>query len=408
MIKRHKRDMTGIITRCYTYRLYPTNTQATALDEMSNAMRRLWNDGVMACREWYAQTGKSPSVYFMLRPWFTAKRNAHEYGLHKYPGKCSQEVARRLQKAYNAFWQKLRQGAHPSCAGEPRFRRYGDTYGIDCPYNGGAGLIERDGRTYLRWMGIGEVRVNKHRDLPLTATPKYLVVSCLNGKWYLSVQFEVSHVAPRHTGPVVGIDLGILTEDGKRRLLTLSTGERVHAPTWWYDQRQRARVMERRIARRAWQSHVKAGRGKLYSQNWKDAKASFANLRAQERERRKDFLHNLSHALTKQYSLIAVEDITPQFMLKNKHLAKSAADAGWSSFLAMLAYKAQTTGTRLVRVNPAYTSQTCSNCGALVEKKLSDRVHICDSCGLEMDRDENAARNILAAALSQLNQDTTA
>jgi len=112
------------------------------------------------------------------------------------------------------------------------------------------------------------------------------------------------------------------------------------------------------------------------------------------------FGHKITRQLVDTYRLIALEDLTLNFMTANHHLALSTYDAGLSEFQQLLAYKAESAGTRIVTVNPAYTSQVCSECGAIAPKDLRIRVHVCPDCGLTLDRDVNAARNILMLAVN--------
>jgi putative transposase len=112
------------------------------------------------------------------------------------------------------------------------------------------------------------------------------------------------------------------------------------------------------------------------------------------RRQRADFHHKTALALVRENDTIYHENLQPANMVKNHHLAKSISDAGWGAFLTVLAYKAAWAGRRIIAVNPAYTSQTCSGCGALVYKGLSVRWHSCPDCGISLHRDHNAAKNI--------------
>ena len=100
--------------------------------------------------------------------------------------------------------------------------------------------------------------------------------------------------------------------------------------------------------------------------------------------------------------IVSIKTSNLKFMNRNKHLSLSSHDAGLGLFTQLLAYKVEETGCQLVAVNPAYTSQVCSNCESIVEKSLSVRVHRCPDCGLELDRDVNAARNVLLKAFKTL------
>ena len=123
------------------------------------------------------------------------------------------------------------------------------------------------------------------------------------------------------------------------------------------------------------------------------------NGRRGARWRRENFIRQQVVTLVKRYGLIAVEALVVRNLIKNPHLAKSIADAAWSSFFAQLLSKAEEAGRVVVRVHPAYTSQTCSSCGHRHEMPLSVRVYECPSCGLVIDRDHNGSRNILDQAL---------
>jgi putative transposase len=118
--------------------------------------------------------------------------------------------------------------------------------------------------------------------------------------------------------------------------------------------------------------------------------------------RRSDFAHQHSRRLVNTFDLIVVEDLSVNRMMHHHCLAKSIADAAWTPFAPLLAHKAAWAGRRFVAVNSAYTSQDCSQCGHRQELSLSDRVYQCPCCGLVLDRDLNAARNILRLALEEL------
>jgi putative transposase len=112
--------------------------------------------------------------------------------------------------------------------------------------------------------------------------------------------------------------------------------------------------------------------------------------------RRSDFAHQHSRRIVNQFDVIAVEDLSVNRMMHNHCLAKSIADAAWTQFATYLSHKAAWAGRSYVAVNPAYTSQDCSGCGHRQKLSLADRIYTCPCCGLVLNRDLNAARNILA------------
>ncbi|MDD4579192.1 MAG: transposase [Methanothrix sp.] len=118
---------------------------------------------------------------------------------------------------------------------------------------------------------------------------------------------------------------------------------------------------------------------------------------------RDNFAHQLSHQIVNDYGTICMEDGFSKDLIENKPwIAKSVLDASWNRFRTYLSYKAESAGRLFVLVNPAYTSQMCSGCGTIVPKDLSERIHNCPKCGLVMDRDLNAAKNILRLGLQSL------
>jgi putative transposase len=199
------------------------------------------------------------------------------------------------------------------------------------------------------------------------------------GCWYACFACEVTDSVPLSaTGKVVGIDVGVSA------LLTTSDREKVTNPTYYRTSQTTLRVLQRKLAR--------AKRG---SKNRLKALLRVQRQQEHAANQRRDFLHKLSTRLIHQYDGIALEDLRVRNMVRNTHLSKSILDSGWSMFGQYLTYKAGSAGREIAFVNPAYTSKTCSNCGVLFQNfDLSTRWVECE-CGLSLDRDHNAAKNIL-------------
>ena len=187
---------------------------------------------------------------------------------------------------------------------------------------------------------------------------------------------------PKKTGEMknpVGIDMGV----SKR--LTTSNGETV----------EKRKIDRRRIIRlqRSVSRKVKG------SNNWRKAVSSLAKEWQRVTEEERDYLHRLTAELVKMYDFIVVERLKTKNMLRNRKLSRSISEQTWGKCITLLDEKAESAGGDVVYVDPRGTSQECSGCGAVVKKSLSVRVHKCD-CGVEMDRDVNAAINILHRGLS--------
>ena len=171
---------------------------------------------------------------------------------------------------------------------------------------------------------------------------------------------------------------------GISALATLSNGVKVENPNYYRVAQKKLRVLQRQLAR--------AQRG---SKNRRKALLAVQRQQQYVANQRKDYLHKLSTTLVQRYDAMALEDLRVTNMVRNRHLSKSILDSGWSAFRQYLTYKAANAGREIAFVDPAYTSKSCSNCGAIFQNfSLSTRWVDCD-CGLSLDRDQNAALNIL-------------
>ncbi|MBW7884079.1 MAG: IS200/IS605 family element transposase accessory protein TnpB [Caldilineaceae bacterium] len=277
-----------------------------------------------------------------------------------------QQMLRRVDKAYRAFYQGQR--------GAPRFKSIAYRHGDGCQLAG----------NHLYLQHVGNLRVKLHRPIPDDATIKQVVIKRGVGKWYVCLELALPDPEPVvHRGPAVGVDVGL------HSLLALSDGTLIDNPRWLRGSLAKLRTAQRRLSRR-----------KKYGSGWRKAARQVAKLQAHVANQRRDFWHKTTTDLARKYSLIAVEDLKLSFMTRNGNLSLSAHDASLGMFRRMLDYKVENTGSQVVGVSPRNTSQACSGCGVIVAKSLNVRVHRCPDCGVELDRDVNAARNILALGLS--------
>lgn len=353
--------------RAYQYRLYPTRKQAQALGQLLAAGQRLYNASLehrLVCWRNYRQ----PVWYLDQAADLKAIRSEQpDIGLLNFS--ACQQVLRRLDKVYREFVRGKR--------GRPRFKPLARFKSLEFRFGDGGNLTKT---RRLRIQNAGEIKVRWHRSLPSGAEVKDLVLRRHGGKrWFVTFRFEApDSIPPPHSGPEVGIDVGL------ESFATLSTGKKIDNPRWYRASEDRLKAVQQRYSQR----------------KSKRQRKSLSQLHARVRRQRKDFLHKLSHRLTQEFSLIAVEDLDIKNMTANGHsgLNKSIHDAGWGTFVQMLGYKVERTGAKLVKVNPAYTSQECASCGQLVPKILSLRVHDCPRCNFRCDRDLNAALVILSKA----------
>ena len=357
--------------KAFQYRLYPTKSQARLLEATLETCRRFYNACLAERKEAYDQEERRVGKFAQLRQVKTLKAsNPYAAAVHSH---ILQVVVADVDKAFQAFFRRVKAGETP---GYPRFkgRNRFDSFGLKEYGNG----FRLDGRR-LKLSGIGRIAVRWHR--ALAGQIKTLRVVRKAGKWYASLACEMDDPAPLPpTGNSVGVDVGVAS------LITTSDGEKVAHPRWYRQSQARLRVAQRRVARRR--------RG---GQNRRKAVLRLQRLHLHTQNQRRDFLNKLAHRLVQANDVIAVEELQITNMVHNRHLSKSILDGGWGYFRQRLAAKAAEAGRVVVAVNPAYTSKTCSGCGAIFsDLTLADRWVQC-GCGLSLDRDHNAALNIQRA-----------
>ena len=358
--------------RAFKYRLYPTPAQESALFHTLEECRWLYNHFLEERKNSWEQEQKSVGKWeqqhsvLALRVERPALALVHSHVL--------QNVAVRMDLAFKAFFRRAKAGDKP---GYPRFRGQGWYRSFTYP---DSGFVLLEGNT-VRLSKIGLVRVRKHRDLG--GTPKTCTVSrTATGKWFVSFSCEVEPSSLPPSELEVGIDMGLTT------FATFSDGGTIPNPRF-FKREQKALARAQRSKRKK------------------------VSARVHERvvNKRKDFAHKEAKRVVDKYGFISAEALNIKNMLVRgsfPRLSKSIADAAWGSFLTYVSHKAENAGRTFVRVNPAYTTQDCSECGTRQVLKLSDRTYVCGACGLNINRDLNAARNILRVGLHSLNGDALA
>ena len=360
--------------KAFLYRLYPTDAQARAAAGQLAFACELYNACLEERREAYLRVGKSLGYYDQANQLKDIRRIRPEFAALNFS--MLQATCRRVQRSFDAFFRRVKAGETP---GYPRFRSSRRWDSITFPsYGDGCKRIGK--RLYLQ--GIGHLKVKLHR--PIEGTIKTVTLKRSCGHWYVCFSCDLGDVqAAPSRNPAVGIDMGL------KAFIVTSEGEQVAPPKLYRKAQAHLRRAARRVARR-----------KQGGKRRKQAVRVLAKVHRHVANQRKDFHHKTALALVRQSGLIAHEDLNVRGIARTR-LAKSTYDAGWAVFLAILAHKAAEAGVRVIAVNPRNTTQACSGCGSLpqVRLTLADRVHTC-SCGLTLDRDENAARTIRALGLS--------
>jgi IS605 OrfB family transposase len=230
-------------------------------------------------------------------------------------------------------------------------------------------------------------------------------ISRQGGRWFVSFTCQVQRAVPgpRRPGWRVGVDVGV------RHLVVLSDGRRVPNPAPLQQAQRRLRRLNRQLARRRGPIAPDGSRREP-SAGWQRTSRRLALAHARIADLRRDALHQLTSALAGTYGAVVVEHLNVAGMLRNRRLARRIADAGWGELRRQLGYKTAWAGGTLIQADVFYpSSKTCSGCGHVKAKlPLSERTYRCERCGLVLDRDENAARNLAALVLTQTGAEVVA
>ena len=297
--------------------------------------------------------------------------------------KCApQEALRNLDEAFTHFFRRCalkKQGKWQGKLGYPKYKT--KKTGLGSFRLTGSIVVSATAIVLPR---LGRLRLKEREYLPSSGV-KILsaTVSEQAGHWYVSLQVEEELAVPENTGPVVGIDLGI------KSLATLSDGTVIPNPRHLKRHLKKLKRLQRVVSRRQKGSH-----------NRKKAVRKLARLHRQITNQRHNTLHQVTTRLAKTKSVLVIENLNVSGMLKNHHLAQAIGDVGFSEFKRQLLYKAAWYGSRVIladRWEPS--SKRCSGCGWIdADLTLSDRIFHCEQCGLVLDRDLNAAINLMQLA----------
>ena len=363
--------MTRTIQTTYRYRLNPTAEQESQFGRFAGARRFVWNWALNRKREHFQQTGRALSFAALCAELTILKQQPATAWLRDMDSQSLQQALRDLDSAYGHFFRRVRRGAKKK--GFPKFKsRKTDMPRFRIPQR--VVLID----SFVSVPKIGLVKLVLHRPLEgVTKGATFKREAC--GHWYISLVVE-QQLAPKVDRPVrthVGIDVGLKT------LAVLSTGKAIANPRWYRTQARKLRRAQKALSRK-----VKGSR------NRGKARVVVARLHQKTRNQRNDFLHKLSTNLIQHNDLVSIEDLNVRGLAKTK-LSKSVLDAGWGLFRAMLEYKADRADVHLIVIGRFFpSSKTCGACGLVnADLTLADRAWTC-TCGVQHDRDLNAARTI--------------
>jgi len=234
----------------------------------------------------------------------------------------------------------------------------------------------------LKLSKIGNIPIRCHRNIN-GKIKQVTVKKEASGKWFASITAEnKEEITKTQNKNKAGIDLGILN------YIYDSNGNHFDNPKHLNNSLKRLAKAQKKLAKK-----------KKSSNNRNKQRLKAAIIYEKITNKRNDFLHKLSRYYINNYNLIAVENLNVKGLIQLSYNSKNIMDASWSRFIQMLEYKAERAGVQIVKIEPKGTTQTCSNCGTEVHKKLWNRIHKCNNCKLEINRDYNSAKEILKRAL---------
>jgi len=384
MSNREKQTKTKKPTKTYQYRIYPTKKQIRILNEWLALCCEIYNAALDERTSAYRMAGVSLSYEHQCAELPACKQVRPE--LNDVPSQVLQDVVKRVDRAFDNFFRRVEAGQTP---GYPRFKsrfRYDSLtfkqYGNSFHFLTG----NKKNQGTLVLAKLGHVKMVIHRDIK--GTPRTAIIKRTpTGKWFVTISVEMreEQVASKRlpaSEAGVGIDVGL------KSFAYLSTGEEIANPRFFRREEAALARAQRKLSKAPKGSKQRARKRKVV-----------ARIHERIGNRRKNFLEQEVGKLIKRFGLLAVEALVVRNLLKNPKLAKSIADVSWSMFFTHLQAKAEEAGRQVVRVNPAYTSQTCSACGHCQPMPLSVRVYECPYCGLVIHRDHNGSLNILSDAL---------
>ncbi len=376
----------------YQYRLRPTKTQSAQMETWLNLLRMQYNYRLAERFKWWeenrcsinacplvcsiAPVAEQAEYYGQKRDLVQTKAKFPEYG--DIYSDVLQDCIGRVKKTFDRF---LKADSSGKRSGRPRFKQRSRYRSFTYPRMKASCIRDK----HITLPKIGDVKVILHRPIPDGFTIKTCTVVHKADGWYVTLSLQddtVPTISPDiDTEKAVGIDVGL------KDFLVTSNNETVPIPQFARSSEKRRKLLNKALSRKPKKGTKRRQKaGKRLSKHYQKV----------ERQR-KDFHYKVANWLVRKYDIIAHEDLNIKGLAKTR-LSKSILDAGWGEFIEIVRVLAESAGRLTVAVNPSGTSQNCSGCGEKVPKTLKDRWHSC-TCGIELDRDLNAAINIKNTAL---------
>ena len=360
--------------KAYKYRIYPNEEQINYLQKTFGCTRFIYNQ-MLADRIKSYEENKDLDIKIIKYPTPAQYKKEYEW-LKEVDSLALANAQMNLDKAYKNFFRD-------KSVGFPKFKSKKDNHKSYTTNNQNGTIYIENNRIKIPKLK-SMIKIKQHREFV------GLIKSCTisqnpSGKYYIAMLVDTENIQLPKLDTKVGIDLGI------KEFAITSDGEMFSNPKWLNKSEKRLRKLQKDLSRK-----------QKGSNNRRKDRLKVAKLHEKISNQRKDYLHKISHYIISENQVIVIEDLKVSNMIKNHKLAKSIADVSWSEFRRQLEYKSEWYGRELIIAPSNYaSSQLCSNCGnkSSQTKDLSCRTYICPVCGMEMDRDINASKNLLNLAM---------
>ena len=360
--------------KAYKYRIYPNEEQINYLQKTFGCTRFIYNQ-MLADRIKSYEENKDLDIKIIKYPTPAQYKKEYEW-LKEVDSLALANAQMNLDKAYKNFFRD-------KSVGFPKFKSKKDNHKSYTTNNQNGTIYIENNRIKIPKLK-SMIKIKQHREFV------GLIKSCTisqkpSGKYYIAMLVDTENIRLPKLDTKVGIDLGI------KEFAITSDGEMFSNPKWLKKSEKRLRKLQKDLSRK-----------QKGSNNRRKDRLKVAKLHEKISNQRKDYLHKISHYIISENQVIVIEDLKVSNMIKNHKLAKSIADVSWSEFRRQLEYKSEWYGRELIIAPSNYaSSQLCSNCGnkSSQTKDLSCRTYICPVCGMEMDRDINASKNLLNLAM---------
>jgi len=372
--------------KTYKIRLYPTNEQEASMWKHIGACRYIWNWMLAKQQESYEAGGKYLSAFSMINLLKPLKNDGEHEWLYEISNASCQIICRDLDKAYKEFFAKRH--------GFPKFKSRKRAKTV-FPTRADAVRFKDASHIKLEKFKFVKCRIDNRLDpdgLYKFSNPR---ISYINGKWILTVGIESENQAPELTDKSMGIDLGVkdsaIVAYGDEKLVfpNINKSRKVRLL------KQKMKHLQRTISRKY--EANKVGNKFVKTNNIERCEEQLRRLYARLSNIRTNYIHQSTHKLVSLLPYrVVMENLNVSGMMKNKHLSRAIQEQCFYEWIRQMKYKCEWNGIEFAQADRFYpSSKTCSRCGCIKhDLKLSDRIFICSECGLEIDRDYQAALNL--------------